>query len=467
MGTVLLFPFFIIILIVMMFSAGDSNCDVSENDVSVSTQNETTSQLASSTDPFKSGTLANKNAKYVFDSFIHNGVTGAYAAGIVGWVNSEGGFSMIGRAEGHFGNDLNTNSLSKGVLPSVMSGYPIGKSGRAEGGGGIFQFTPFSKFAPLGSSDWENAEKQVNFVIKSISGGDWNASMDLSGGRHSFQEAVKLTDPKKSSLTWQAYERGSVAHINQNQKQADAQRFFDLFDGAKYSYNANKFQKAFGNSVNNTNNVSVSSSDDSDSFNSCDDSISVSGSWASDGSGEVHYRDLNAWRPNELPKNLKQYAIDPKSVGLSYRNNKGWDVIAWSGGQCTDLSASLMNAIWNKKGSKPVQKKGNGSDVVFHWARFFGGKISKKPKAGSVFSQTSTSAGGVFGHTGVVSHVFENGDILVVEQNFADFSGEHRGFGKYTWNYRYVTKGAISSGYTFYDPSQSGYQISPKLKTVA
>lgn len=89
-----------------------------------------------------------------------------------------------------------------------------------------------------------------------------------------------------------------------------------------------------------------------------------------------------------------------------------------------------------KNGSHPTQKAGNGNMVVANWVRAFGGSSDKSPTSGAVFSSAGTSSAG---HTGVVSHVFENGDILIVEQNYASYSGDGGGFGKYSWNYRYVT----------------------------
>lgn len=191
-----------------------------------------------------------------------------------------------------------------------------------------------------------------------------------------------------------------------------------------------------------------------------------SGEWAKNGTGKVNYHSHNAWRPEQLPADLKQYALNPKSVGLSYRSANGWNVIAWSGGQCTDLSASLMNALWEKNGQHPVQKVGNGSEVTQNWASKFGGSVSSKPTAGAVFSQTPSSAGGSAGHTGLVSHVFADGNILVIEQNYSNLSGENQGFGKYTWNYRYVTTAEISTGYTFYNPSQSGFKITSRASSM-
>ena len=31
------------------------------------------------------------------------------------------------------------------------------------------------------------------------------------------------------------------------------------------------------------------------------------------------------WKRGDLPKELKQYAIDPESVGMAWHDSKGWD----------------------------------------------------------------------------------------------------------------------------------------------
>lgn len=307
-------------------------------------------------------------------------------------------------------------------------------------------------------------DAQNTFVAQAILSGDWNASMDLTGGNHSFQQMAQMTDPQQATLVWQAYERGNTAYIDQSQKQADAQTAYDMFNGASYSYDDSKFSQAFGTS-------SSDSSSDSNykvsavSTSNCSSSSGGTGSWSTDG-GTVSYSAYNAWKRDDLPDDLKQYALDPASVGLGFKDSTGWNAIAYSGGQCTDFSASLMYALWEKDGEHVSMTLGNGQDIAKNWASRFLDKVSTTPTAGAVFSQTPASAGNEVGHTGVVSHVFANGDILVVEQNYADLSGENGGFGKYTWSYRYVPTSQYASGWSFYDPSNAGYSIVSNASSV-
>ena len=65
-----------------------------------------------------------------------------------------------------------------------------------------------------------------------------------------------------------------------------------------------------------------------------------------------------------------------------------------------------------------------------------------------------------------MSHVFENGDILVVEQNIRGYSGENNGE-SYSWSYQYVPKAKYEKDkYKFSSPESKGYKISSKAKSL-
>ncbi len=135
----IVFPFLLVLLIISSTNKRE-DCQVTPE---VSTQVATTSDNASNSDWTKKGSVANKTAEKVFNAWVSKGLSGASASGIVGWTNSEGSFAMIGRAEGHYGNDLKSNSIAFNVRPTGLSYYTT------EAGGGIYQFTPFTKYAPL------------------------------------------------------------------------------------------------------------------------------------------------------------------------------------------------------------------------------------------------------------------------------------------------------------------------------
>lgn len=443
----------------------DNGCAVvtTEKEVSsTSTQDKTSSLGAGDTDWTKEGTTAYKNAKKAFDTFTSVGLSGEASAGIIGWVNSEGGWYIVDRAEGHFGNDPSTASISRGVTPNGFVGYSVG-------GGGIYQFTPYTKFAPVGDSKWADASAQTAFVLDSIKKGDWVASMDMSGKNQSFEQFARNTNITETALGWQAYERGNPAYIPKEAKIADAKKANEVFNSKKIPFNEKKFNEFFGgkaqandSSKNNDNSKSGTTDDgcapeeDSSSTDS-----GGTGTWSKDKSGKVNYRQFQAWKAKDLPADLKPYAVNPESVGMKMNDTSTWKVKAYSFGQCTDFSASFMYALWEKDGQHPTMKSGNGDAVAGNWAISYGGKISHTPSAGAVFS----TGGGAYGHTGVVSHVFENGDTLIIEQNFLGFSGDFSNL-PVTWNYRYVTKSQIESeGWRYYSPSQSGYKIVKEAKS--
>lgn len=185
-----------------------------------------------------------------------------------------------------------------------------------------------------------------------------------------------------------------------------------------------------------------------------------------------------AWKYDELPDELKQYAIDPRSLGMKFGEEEGWTiggdgyVNAGYCNQCTSLSSSLTGVLWEKNG-QPIGSKhgmhGNGQDIVKSMASALGVKIRKEPISGDVFSQV----GGKYGHTGIVSHVFENGDILVIEQNYGGKSGGSRfgdyeslDKGKYEWSYRYISKSQYERDHEFASPEGAGYKISSKAKSM-
>lgn len=638
------------------------NSDTGNAEASTSTQNETSSAGASDTDWAKEGTVAYKNAKNAFETFTSAGLSGEASAGIIGWVNSEGGWFIVDRAEGHFGNDPKTASISEGVTPNGFVGYAVG-------GGGIYQFTPYTKFAKVGDKKWKDAGAQTAFVLESIKNGDWNASMDMSGKNQTFEQFAKNTNITETALGWQAYERGNPAYIPKDAKVADAKKANEVFNKSKIKFNEKKFNAFFGgnaktseasdkdtktsketkksdlpseasedwkvvlvnrenkkeemspslakvgsievdsrikdnvtkfleeakkidgkfhlisgyrsvetqkglydsyvkkemasglskeeaekkvqtysqpagasehqtglaidiSTIDSLNEMSQTTADKlkklaekhgfvrrfeeskksstgvgfedwhyrfvgienakymnqhnlsleeyvekiksdaesgGDSSDACGDTSSGedttsnggTGEWSKDKTGKVNYRQFNSWKAKDLPSDLKPYAVNPESVGMTFNDTKGWQVKAYSFGQCTDFSASFMYALWEKGGQHPRMASGNGSEVAGNWAVSFGGKITSEPSAGAVFS----TGDGSYGHTGVVSHVFENGDTLIVEQNFLGYSGDFSNLPK-TWNYRYVPKSQIESeNWRYYSPKKAGYKIVSNAKS--
>lgn len=179
---------------------------------------------------------------------------------------------------------------------------------------------------------------------------------------------------------------------------------------------------------------------------------------------------FQAWRYDRLPEELKQYALDPRSLGMKYGESTGWAtgagnyIQAGIVNQCTTLSSALLGLLWEKDG-KPLGMNhglsGNGYELVGQLCGRMGVTSRTEPVSGDL---VSTSA--AHNHTVIVSHVFENGDILVVEQNITGYSGQGNGE-SYSWSYRYITKSAYQAQqFTFASPESLGYKISPKAKSV-
>lgn len=435
----------------------DCKDDKSDNNKKSS---DTSSGGASDADWTKEGSTAYKNAKDAFDLWTSKGLSGEAAAGIVGWTVSEGGWYIVGRAEGHYSNILEESSIKFGNVPTVGAGYPTGKTGKPEGGGGIYQFTPYSKYADLSSPDWEDASKINQFVVDAIKNGDWISSHDLTGGNHSFKDFAQSTNAEEATLMFNAYERGAPGAINKDRKRADARRANEIFNKDNIKFDESKFDATFGGGTSSGNDTKKQATGKQVRCKSKNKKSGGSG-WIAHMTGKVNYNDGTPWRREDLPDDLKPYALDPESVGLKWGDSSSWELLCYSYGQCTDFSANMMYHLWEKDGKGPANTRGDGYQVVDFWVSKFGGSSSSEPRAGSVFSTSAAEQ-----HTGVVSHVFENGDILIVEQNVkGGYSGDDSGMRR-SWSYRYITKSHYSS-WKFYDPEQVGYKIKDSAKALA
>lgn len=186
-----------------------------------------------------------------------------------------------------------------------------------------------------------------------------------------------------------------------------------------------------------------------------------------------------SWKPEELPEELKKYAIDPTSLGIKYAapvhiqvggpDENGWCTFVGGGwaGQCTELVATLNYALWEKDGSHFYNAQGNGVEVTGFISQKSGAPITNTPRTGAVFSvDFGSNVWGGAGHTGIVSHVFESGDVLIVEQN-TQKSGYTIGVPN-TWNYRLIAKDSYGSqfnkGFTYM--GDIGYKMSTNVKTL-
>ena len=389
---------------------GDEEDDEEEDDEGSkpqSTSTKTDSSSAGDSDPFTKGTKAYENAHKVFMAFVNSGMSGESAAGAVGWANSEGSYDIIGRAQGHYGGGIN-DSISKGAVPTT------GGTSNTLGGGGIFQFDPYTKYAPLNSPDWEDADKMVAFVIDAISKGDWSPAYDESGHNWSFQEFAKQTNIDETAMSWNAYERGNMAYVRPEQKKADARKFAEVFEASKYKYDDAKFQKAFGGggaSSNNSSSSSQSSDDDDgdddeeDSENEDNDSDSSSSSSSSDFSNKVSKKDSDKDKKTiDTDKAIKWYKDKLGKVKYSRDARTGPDSY--------DHSSALYYALVDggaKESGSPVDTdsehdwlKDNGYELVYEGAWSSKDDVQNREKGDVIIWGTKGSSSGDKGQTMLV-----------------------------------------------------------------
>lgn len=174
------------------------------------------------------GTIAYKTAKGIFDAWVKQGCSGAAAAGIVGYITGEGGdFSIPDRAEGHNGSGKDAE-IAYGAVPS-----PVG-AGYSVGGGGVYQLTPYTGFAPVGDKKWLDVGQQTAYFVKVKLPG-WNPSMGVGIHPSSFREFAHLTDPVKACDAWNCAEIGYPG--NMQMREANARKAYEMFGGANISAN--------------------------------------------------------------------------------------------------------------------------------------------------------------------------------------------------------------------------------------
>lgn len=279
------------------------------------------------------------------------------------------------------------------------------------GGGGIFQFDPYTKYAPLNSPDWEDADKMVAFVIDAISKGDWNPAYDESGHNWSFQEFAKQTNIDETAMSWNAYERGNMAYVKPDQKKADARKFAEVFEASKYKYDDAKFQKAFGGggaSSNNSSSSSQSSDDDNgdddeeDSNNEEDDNDSSS---SSDSSNKDSKKDSDKDKKSiDTDKAIKWYKDKLGKVKYSRDARTGPDSY--------DHSSALYYALVDggaKESGSPVDTdsehdwlKDNGYELVYEGAWSSKDDVQNREKGDVIIWGTKGSSSGDKGQTMLV-----------------------------------------------------------------
>lgn len=185
-----------------------------------------------------------------------------------------------------------------------------------------------------------------------------------------------------------------------------------------------------------------------------------------DGTGTYNPADGSIWtdtrfephvarRQIGLPDSIAPYAIDPTKVGLLWSDEASWYLRCYDFANCTDFSSNMAARLWSKDGQPAENVMGNGGQVTSFWEKKGIPKVNV-PSAGAVFSVEYGP--GLAGHTGIVSHVFEDGTILIIEQNVAGWSGAENNSPR-TWNWRILRPEEWQGKYTFTDFRSAGYTL--------
>jgi len=151
-------------------SNGSGNCDTSSSDT---TATDTTSSGGSYDNP---ATPAGQNAQKVITTLEQYGVSGAGIAGIMSNILAEGGFSLPDQAEyganaygsegpqpQFIGHVKGGQSIYGGQVPAINNAAELHDGG---GGGGPFQITPYSVYAPIKDPKWLDMGQQTIFMLQ-------------------------------------------------------------------------------------------------------------------------------------------------------------------------------------------------------------------------------------------------------------------------------------------------------------
>lgn len=457
---------------------------------------------------FVEGTPEYEVAQKTFKAWTEEmGASGAFAAGVLANIKHESRFvpdiaeyydvknpdqvpmtksinkNAVEAAEGHRMGMNNKNPVLG------MAYYANHSSGPMNGGAGLYAFTPFDKFTD--SSSWKKinteegwgVENQTHYVIQEgfVGINGWvpiNTGVALVG-LSSQEELISTNNPRDAALAFQAgYER---PRYNDPARGDSAIRFNEIFNKDNIKADLEKWRSVTKPDkphadldTSSPSEADPSTGSGSNSKDECGSSYSMdkstSNGWAQaeDGTG-AHNIDLGthwtgkAWKDGDLPEELKQYAIDPRELGIKYAEcDAKW--VDYTGGsymdQCVALSKIMFGSYWQKDGKSPARFTCDGIVCAKEAAAANGGKVSKKPTRGAIGSDTNSSLfPHPWGHTYVVSHVFENGDMLVIEQNFTGYSGQLAPGETCNWNWRLIPESSIEyAQMEFYAPLDEGFE---------
>lgn len=446
------------------------------------------------------GTEQYKVAEQVFKHFTEVlGWSGAAACGVMANIRGESQFVPDAAERGDWktkypnavGGVLRFGMNSKEAPPGAWGWQGPSTRNTSYFGGGLVQFTPFTRFtnSPFwnknGVSGWdapnqidmlwdeEFAGREVEHYMKSTNRRYGAAHYGKAPQFNSIEEWISTNDPVKSAIAFQVgFERPKDYHPEREEWARKANAIFN-----RNNVQADPSKWVFKKGSTNKIDATVSKANRESIKNRCGEDTTEDKknggevAWGNDGTGS--FNGTGTWKPSQLPAELKQYALDPTSVGMTYHSRAGWNN---AGGQCVHFSSSFFTALWEKNGKTLDSAKGptggigthniNGGHMAESFSKAYSGTVKPtyKPSKGAIAGVHYGDGGP--GHTYIVSHVFANGDILIVEQNVRGYSGDDNGE-KCTWNYRIIKQTKYTAQKTqFYTAITDGFQPSKNLKTL-
>lgn len=386
------------------------------------------------------------------DDDTENGSTGG---GVVGGDYKDPNSEKYKIAEQLFNNFVKKNGWS-GAGASGGVGNAIRESGlnpKADNpsGGvhGLFQWSGWS--SQINGNRWGEAPNgKDDSVINQI--GLINKELRMAYYKPVNENAGKAMDFREAAGHFAQYYEGLAGgsgdpQFNPTVTYAGAEWAYEEFGGADIPSDDTNFEDTDGD------NDDEKHKEDQENDN-CDTSSS-GGSGEVDGTGAHDSTVLTAWRPADVPADVQKFAYSPESIGMMFESPVGW----WNpGNQCVNLASSYFQKIWGMT----EQARGNGHELAQNWSKVIDGEISNTPKKGALVSITGNVPGvatAPYGHTNIVQHVYKNGDILVIEQNYPGKSGEGAGMTN-SWHYQILEKSMYQEyKFEFLNPNPKKYDL--------
>lgn len=400
-----------------------------------------------------------ENLKKAWSVFDELGIDAIVAAGILGNFDHESGLDPTG-VETIFGEPYEIGpkkaaAESAGFEMSVMNpSYAAKFPGVKQGGIGLGQWSngrngTLREYAKSRGLLWHDIGTQLAFMFDGDNKGDIDVLWSIANDPN-------ITIDSATSRFMLEWERPNAAAANLPARQVSAAQLY-------LELQTTEVDSSYAQSIISAMNVDVAESNNMRSAyfqdDGCGNEVRTNYSGQADGTG-VFPADAGGtiWSPASMPNSVAKFAHDPAELGLGYGNSSGWNLNTSQPGQCVAFAHAYMQALYP---GTTAPRGVNGGEVAKAWYEAYkdtlGGTLSAVPSAGAVFQHDNSR---VYGHAGVVDHVFANGDILIVEQNIRGYSGDNNGKPN-TWSWRLITKSQYTEetggtrNWMFYKPDKA------------